>query len=188
MARSPAGQVVPVSTTALPTQRPASRRPFVLPDAPALVGDRRVQKRHQGVSCFPLLEATLASIMQPTIKQGLSGRLLQAWFVPRIITVSPGRKSTLSTSVTRYISPMTQARQSSASVRCTFVAPKYALTGDPGPLISRISRRISSGTVGRSPRGRDFQGQYDLNPARCQRTMVSGFTIANASQILGNNR
>jgi hypothetical protein len=32
MARSPAGQVVPVST--LPTQRPASRRPFVFPDAP----------------------------------------------------------------------------------------------------------------------------------------------------------
>jgi hypothetical protein len=29
--------------------------------------------------------------------------------------------------------------------------------------------RISSGTVGRPPRGRDFQRQYDLNPARCQR-------------------
>jgi hypothetical protein len=28
-------------------------------------------------------------------------------------------------------------------------------------------------------RGRD-QRQYDLNPARCQRTMVSGLTIANA--------
>src|SRR6202163_3278063 len=55
-------------------------------------------------------------------------------------------------------------------------------------LISRISRRISSGTVGRPPRGRDFQRQYDLNPARCQRTMVSGFTIANASRALGNNR
>jgi hypothetical protein len=49
-------------------------------------------------------------------------------------------------------------------------------------LISRINSRISSGTVGRPPRGRDFQRQYDLNPARCQRTMVSGFTIANASQ------
>src|ERR1700704_5559505 len=36
-------------------------------------------------------------------------------------------------------------------------------------LISRISRRISSGTVGRPPRGRDFQRQYDLNPARCRR-------------------
>jgi len=53
-------------------------------------------------------------------------------------------------------------------------------------LISRISRRISSGTVGRSPRGGDFQRQYD--PARCQRTMVSGFTIANASRTLRNNR
>src|ERR1700738_1035212 len=55
-------------------------------------------------------------------------------------------------------------------------------------LISRISPRISSGTVGRPPRGRDFQPQYDLNPARCQRTMVSGLTIANASRALGNNR
>ena len=42
-------------------------------------------------------------------------------------------------------------------------------------LISRISRRISTGTVGRPPRRLDFQRQYDLNPARCQRTMVSGF-------------
>jgi hypothetical protein len=55
-------------------------------------------------------------------------------------------------------------------------------------LISRISQRISGGTVGRPPRGRDFQHQYDLNPARCQRTMVSGFTIANASRALGNNQ
>jgi len=42
-------------------------------------------------------------------------------------------------------------------------------------LISRISRRISAGTVGRPERGRDFQRQYDLNPARCQRMTVSGF-------------
>ena len=55
-------------------------------------------------------------------------------------------------------------------------------------LISRISRRISSGTVGLPPRRRDFQRQYDLKPARYQRTMVSGLTIANASQTLGNNR
>src|SRR5712664_2261008 len=54
-------------------------------------------------------------------------------------------------------------------------------------LISPMSWRISSGMVGRPPRGRDFQRQYDLNPARCQRTMVSGFTIANASHTLGNN-
>src|ERR1700722_15393367 len=32
-------------------------------------------------------------------------------------------------------------------------------------LISRISRRISTATVGRPERGRDFQRQYDLNPA-----------------------
>jgi hypothetical protein len=30
-----------------------------------------------------------------------------------------------------------------------------------------------------------FQRQYDLKPARCQRTMVSGFTIANALRALG---
>src|SRR5712664_3148210 len=55
-------------------------------------------------------------------------------------------------------------------------------------LISRTSRRISSGTVGRPPRRLDFQRQYNRNPARCQRITVSGFTIANASQTLGNNR
>jgi hypothetical protein len=47
-------------------------------------------------------------------------------------------------------------------------------------LISRISRRISTGTVGRPERGRDFQRQYDLNPARCQRTTVSGLTSVSA--------
>jgi hypothetical protein len=43
-------------------------------------------------------------------------------------------------------------------------------------LISRISRRISNSTVGRPQRFRDFQRQYDLKPARCQRMTVSGFT------------
>jgi hypothetical protein len=47
-------------------------------------------------------------------------------------------------------------------------------------LISRISFRISSGTIGRPPRRLDFQRQYNRKPARCQRTMVSGFTIASA--------
>ena len=36
-------------------------------------------------------------------------------------------------------------------------------------LISRISRRISTATVGRPERGRDFQRQYNLKPARCHR-------------------
>src|ERR1039457_5257847 len=51
-------------------------------------------------------------------------------------------------------------------------------------LISRTSRRISSGTIGLPPRHLDFQRQYDLKPPRCQRTMVSGLTIAQASQTL----
>ena len=55
-------------------------------------------------------------------------------------------------------------------------------------LISRISRRISAGTTGRPERGRDFQRQYDLNPARCQRTTVSGFTIISALRALGTKR
>src|ERR1700738_120766 len=55
-------------------------------------------------------------------------------------------------------------------------------------LISRISRRISNGTVGPPQLRRDFQRQYDLKPARCQRITVSGRTIASASYILGNSR
>jgi hypothetical protein len=55
-------------------------------------------------------------------------------------------------------------------------------------LISRTSRRISTATVGRPERGHDFQRQYDLNPARCQRTTVSGFTIVSASRVLGAKR
>src|ERR1700680_3115032 len=41
-------------------------------------------------------------------------------------------------------------------------------------LISRISLRISVGKVGRPPRRRDLQRQYDLNPARCHFRTVSG--------------
>src|SRR6476469_8428063 len=55
-------------------------------------------------------------------------------------------------------------------------------------LISRISRRISNDTAGRPQRCRDFQRQYDLKPARCQRITVSGRTIASASYSLGNSR
>jgi len=36
-------------------------------------------------------------------------------------------------------------------------------------LISRINRRISNDTVGRPQQRRDFQRQYSLKPARCQR-------------------
>jgi hypothetical protein len=52
-------------------------------------------------------------------------------------------------------------------------------------LISRISRRISNGTVGRPQRCRDFQHQYNLKPAR--RIAVSGFTIVNALMVFGAN-
>ena len=55
-------------------------------------------------------------------------------------------------------------------------------------LMSRISRRISSGTLGLPPRRLDFQRQNDRNPARCQRTMVSGRTTANASTMPGAKR
>ena len=44
--------------------------------------------------------------------------------------------------------------------------------------------RISTATVGRPERSRDFLRQYDLNPARCQRTTVSGFTIVGALTVL----
>jgi hypothetical protein len=41
-------------------------------------------------------------------------------------------------------------------------------------LISRISLRISGGTGGRSPRGRDFQRQYKRKPARRHSMTVAG--------------
>src|SRR6202795_4731309 len=56
------------------------------------------------------------------------------------------------------------------------------------PLIWRISWRISTVTAGRPQRCFDFHRQYDLNPARCQRTTVSGRAIASAPYILGNSR
>ena len=55
-------------------------------------------------------------------------------------------------------------------------------------LISRISRRVSNGTVGRLQRFRDFLHQYDLKPARCQRMTVSGLTIINALMVFGTKR
>ena len=55
-------------------------------------------------------------------------------------------------------------------------------------LISRISRRVSNGTVGRPQRCRDFQRQYELKPTRCQRMTVSGFTIVSALMAFGTKR
>src|SRR5712675_2180708 len=55
-------------------------------------------------------------------------------------------------------------------------------------LISRISLRISCGTVGRPPRAFDFQRQYNRKPARCHLTAVSGLTIASASRTPGRSR
>ena len=54
-------------------------------------------------------------------------------------------------------------------------------------LMSRISRRISSGTLGLPPRCLDFQRQNDRNPAQCQRTTVSG-RISASSRTLERNR
>ena len=55
-------------------------------------------------------------------------------------------------------------------------------------LISRISLRISVGKVGRPPRRRDLQRQYDLNPARCHFITVFGFKTARAFRAVGANR
>jgi hypothetical protein len=55
-------------------------------------------------------------------------------------------------------------------------------------LISRISLRISNGTVGLPPRAFDFQRQYNRKPDRCHLTTVSGFTIASASRMPGRSR
>ena len=52
-------------------------------------------------------------------------------------------------------------------------------------LISRIRSRISTGVLGRPPRGRDFQRQWALNPARCQRSTVSGLTTFRAYKTWG---
>ena len=55
-------------------------------------------------------------------------------------------------------------------------------------LMPRINLRYSSGTLGLPPRRLDFQHQKDRNPARCQRTTVSGRTMASASTMLGARR
>ena len=55
-------------------------------------------------------------------------------------------------------------------------------------LISRTNCRISVGTAGRPKRRLDFQRQNNRKPARCQRTTVSGRTMASASWAFGNRR
>jgi hypothetical protein len=55
-------------------------------------------------------------------------------------------------------------------------------------LMSRISRRISSRTLGLPSHRLDFQRQNDRNPARCQRTTVSGRTMASVSTMRGMRR
>jgi hypothetical protein len=52
-------------------------------------------------------------------------------------------------------------------------------------LISRMSGRISSGVLGRPPRGLDFQRHQGRNPARCHLMMVSGLRIFTASNTSG---
>ena len=55
-------------------------------------------------------------------------------------------------------------------------------------LISRISRRISGGTLGLPARRLDFQRQKERKPARCHRIIVSGCTMVTASRTVGASR
>src|SRR4249920_1261558 len=55
-------------------------------------------------------------------------------------------------------------------------------------LIRRIRARKSPLIWGRPPKFRDFQRQYRQNPARCQRTRVSGRMILIALRTDGNQR
>ena len=75
-----------------------------------------------------------------------------------------------------------------ASSPCTRGAPQRGLA----LLMFRISSRISGATLGRPGlRRRLFQVQYRLNPQRCQRMTVSGFTmtrtLSQSVQILRNS-
>ena len=67
-----------------------------------------------------------------------------------------------------------------ASSPCTRGAPQRGLA----LLMFRISSRISGATPGRPGlRRRLFHAQYRLNPQRCQRTTVSGFTMTRLARI-----
>ena len=54
--------------------------------------------------------------------------------------------------------------------------------------IRRARARTSAVVLGRPARRRDFQRQYRLNPSRCQRMTVSGWTMASVSFHRGQQR
>jgi hypothetical protein len=60
--------------------------------------------------------------------------------------------------------------------------------GDSITASTPIRFSVHTATIGRPPRRRDFHRQYDLNPARCHLTTVSGFTIAKAPSTIGAKR
>jgi hypothetical protein len=156
------------------------------PRHPALVGDRRVQKRYQGVSCFRCWKRHLhrsCSLLSnkacrgdPSMVRPPNNHCVAR---PQKHPINIGDKIHFAHDTGKAIE-----RICSMHVRRSKIRPHRrswpAHLADQRAYLQRHSRP--------PPQGRDFQRQYDLNPARCQRTMVSGFTIANASQTLGNNR
>ena len=54
-------------------------------------------------------------------------------------------------------------------------------------LISRINFLVSADSFGRPPSDFDFHRQYRRKPLRCQRTTVSGLTIAKALKTFGES-
>ena len=82
-------------------------------------------------------------------------------------------------------------RQQLAVLRRSVKRPRLSNVG-LALLMFRISSRISGATLGRPGlRRRLFQVQYRLNPQRCQRMTVSGFTmtrtLSQSVQILRNS-
>jgi transcriptional regulator with XRE-family HTH domain len=60
------------------------------------------------------------------------------------------------------------------------------VSSDLSDIIKRHPVELAK--VGRPPRRRDLQRQYDLNPARCHFITVSGFKTARAFRTVGANR
>jgi hypothetical protein len=67
---------------------------------------------------------------------------------------------------------------------CTLGAPQVGFSSAK----RRISTRTSAVVFGRSPCARDRHFQKSRNPARCQRTTVSGFTMTSTSARQGQTR